>query len=104
MRKLLRLTILTAALLILAAGLLWGDWAPGDPYKMHYPQLPDESGWDVNATKPLVLADDWMCTESGYVKDIHFWGSWLGGVEGVIDSFALSIHADIPADQSPTGH
>ncbi len=73
-------------------------WNPGDPYKMHFPQLPDEAGWDVNATQPLVLADDWMCSETGWVKDLHFWGSWKNGIEGQILTFVLSIHSDIPAD------
>lgn len=80
------------------------DWNPGDPYKMHYPQLPDEAGWDVNATQPLILADDFQCSETGWIKDIHFWGSWLDGVEGEIQYFVLSLHEDIPADQSPTGY
>jgi hypothetical protein len=65
--------------------------------KMHYPQLPDEYGWDVNATYPLVLADDWQCTETGYIKDIHFWGSYLNDLPGEILGFILSIHKDIPA-------
>ena len=35
------------------------DWTAGeDDHKMHYPQLADESGWDVNATFPYFLADD----------------------------------------------
>ncbi len=80
------------------------DWVPGDGHKMHFPQLPDEAGWDVNATQPLILADDWQCSETGWVKDIHFWGSWKHGVEGQIQSFVLSIHEDIPAEQSPTGY
>jgi hypothetical protein len=67
-------------------------------YKMHYPQRPDDAGWDVNATYPVVLADDWMCSETGWVKDIHFWGSWRNGIEGQIQSFILSIHDDIPAN------
>jgi len=71
---------------------------------MHYPQLPDEAGWDVNATQPMVLADDFQCTWTGPIKDIHFWGSWKHGVEGQIVSFFLSLHEDIPADQSPTGY
>jgi len=74
------------------------DWQPGDPHKMHYPQLPDEDGWDVNATQPLVLADDWQCSDSGWVKDIHFWGSWKYGLEGTIVGFWLSIHSNIPED------
>ncbi|MBU0717228.1 MAG: hypothetical protein KJ749_03190, partial [Planctomycetes bacterium] len=79
-------------------------WQPGDPHKMHYPQLPDEDGWDVNATQPLVLADDFRCTQTGFIKDIHFWGSWKDGIEGEIDYFVLSIHEDIPADQNPDGY
>ena len=79
-------------------------WEPGDAHKMHFPQLPDEAGWDVNATQPLVLADDFQCTWTGPIKDIHFWGSWKGGVTGQINMFVLSIHADIPAEQSPTGY
>jgi len=79
-------------------------WQPGDAYKMHFPQLPDEAGWDVNATQPLVLAEDFMCTQTGWVKDVHFWGSWKNGVVGQVTVFFLSLHADIPADQSPTGY
>ncbi len=79
-------------------------WQPGDPHKMHYPQLPDESGWDVNATYPVVLADDWRCSQTGWIKDFHFWGSWRDDIVGYITSFTLMIHADIPAEQSPTGY
>jgi hypothetical protein len=71
-------------------------WNVGDPHKMHYPQLPDETGWDVNATQPLVLADDWECSETGWVKDIHFWGSWRHDDIGQVIAFVLSIHEDIP--------
>ena len=80
------------------------EWNYGDPHKMHFPQLPDELGWDVNATQPVVLADDFLCTETGFIRDFHFWGSWRHGIEGQILMFVLSIHADIPADQSPTGY
>jgi hypothetical protein len=44
-------------------------------HKMHFPQLPDPTGWDVKAG---CLEDDWECSETGYVTDIHFWGSWHG--------------------------
>jgi len=74
------------------------DWKTGDPHKMHFPQLPDEDGWNVNATQPLVLADDWRCSETGWVKDIHFWGSWKHGQTGQIVNFVLSIHDNLPAD------
>jgi hypothetical protein len=75
---------------------------------MHYPQLPDEAGWDVHAMSlpqyAINLADDWRCTKTGWVKDIHFWGSWRGGIPGVVLGYALRIYDDIPAGQSPTGY
>ena len=64
--------IAVLALMFLAAPAT-ADWKPGDPYKMHFPQLPDEDGWDVNFESPKVLADDWLCTQSGPVSDIHWW-------------------------------
>jgi len=96
-RSKLILSLSIAVFLLLAISSARADWAPGDDYKMHFPQMPDVVGWDVNATNPLVLADDWLCTETGWVKDIHFWGSWMHGVPGMINGFILSIHADIPA-------
>jgi len=73
-------------------------WQPGDDHKMHYPQLPDETGWAVNATQPLVLADDFRCMQTGLIKDVHWWGAWMQGIEGEVLSFVLSLRADIPAD------
>lgn len=65
-------------------------------HKMHYPQLPDPQGWDVVASEPIVLADDFMCTKSGRITDIHLWGSWRMDLENPIDGFLLSIHENIP--------
>lgn len=101
LKRFLFCSIVLAWLLPLSA---FADWSVTDGHKMHFPQLPDETGWDVNATQPVVLADDWQCSETGWVKDIHFWGSWKNGIEAQIQSFVLSIHADIPASQSPTGY
>jgi hypothetical protein len=72
------------------------DWNPGDPYKMQFPQLPDPTGWDVNATSPIVLADDWLCTETGPVSDVHLWVS-SEGYDGppFIEGIQLSIHSNV---------
>ncbi len=80
-----------------------GDWDLDDPHKMHHPQLPDPNGWDINFVSPKVLADDWMCTQTGPVKDIHFWMSGRfnadpGDPNNGIISIHASIHLDIPAD------
>jgi len=76
------------------------DWDPGDPYKMHFPQMPDPQGWDVKATFPKVLADDWECTETGPVSDIHFWGSWREDRVSTIMAIDVSIHANNPGPPS----
>ena len=76
---------------------------PIEDSKMHFPQWPDPSGWDVNCTEPNIIADDWTCIESGPVTDIHFWVSWFtgDGTSGLIDSIHISIHANIPAGTLP---
>ena len=86
--------------IFLLVSVAFAHWVPEDGHKMHFPQLPDELGWDVNATQPMILADDFMCTETGFIKDIHFWGSWKNGVEGQIIEFVLSIHEDIPVSDT----
>ena len=99
----MRVLTVVAAICFLAPPVL-ADWNVGDPYKMHFPQLPDLNGWDVNATYPKVLADDWRCTSSGPVRDIHFWGSWQQDLVGTITSFHVSIHADVPAQPGTASH
>jgi len=74
-------------------------------------QWPDltETGIDIDATEPYVLADDYLCDEAGRITEIWVWGSWIddmlpmGGDPYAVD-FTLSFHADIPADQNPDGY
>ena len=73
-----------------------------DPIK--WIQEPDLTslGIDVNAagTDRYILADDFLCTTTGPITDIHIWGSWFadafpwGDPRGM--GFTLSIHEDIP--------
>jgi hypothetical protein len=72
------------------------DWNVGDRHKMHYPQLPDPYGWDVDITTDFVW-DDWRCSGSGAVDDIHFWGSWLNDSVGMFQSIVVEIWSDVPA-------
>jgi len=79
-------------------------------------QVPDLSleGIDVNATwnaqvePPYLLADDFLCTAAGPITNITVWGSWRHDVfpeEGESSvAITLSIHTDIPKEQSPTGY
>ncbi len=104
------------SLWFLTPALVRADWNVGDPFKMHYPQLPDlnPTGLDVLATRNpnftlpdppgpawKVLADDFLCTQTGPITDVHIWGSWLNDEVFTGVQFKLSIHRDIPAP--PTG-
>jgi hypothetical protein len=80
------------------------------PFITKYVQQPDlsETGIDVDTTygqllwPPQLLADDFPCTTTGPITDIHIWGSWYhdslpyGDPRNV--EFVLSIHSNIPAD------
>lgn len=96
---------ITIMFIVCLSGMAQAHWTDGDPYKMHYPQLPDPFGWDIDMTN-FVLADDWRCRESGLVEDIHFWYSVEGdGTTGQFPppqfaSVSVSIHSDVP-DPNP---
>ncbi|MFC1799621.1 T9SS type A sorting domain-containing protein [Candidatus Eisenbacteria bacterium] len=102
-----RILLLVGAVLIVA-GVAFGDWDPSMSAK--WVQMPDETemGIDVFASYNQILADDFECTHTGAITDIHIWGSWLYDELPFDDedavTFTLSIHEDIPADQSPTGY
>ena len=73
------------------------DWSPGDGHKMHYPQLPDPNGWDIDTTTDFIF-DDWQCSGSGPVSDIHFWASSQGDGGGPLARIIVEIWSDVPAD------
>lgn len=67
-----------------------------------YVQGPNiNGGYDVWNT-PYVLADDFVCTNSGPISDIHLWGSWLSNnyLTNTI-TFWLGIYDDVPAIAGP---
>lgn len=115
-KTIISLVVLSVALFLPA--IAQADWNPQDPAK--WVQLPDMTpeGMDVDITLRdpddgqdfpyiRVLADDFQCTQTGPITDIHIWGSWkndivplpvegtsIPGSENVM--FLLGIHADIP--------
>ena len=105
MRKLMLVAVLVSAV----AGTARADWDLGDPCKMHYPQLPNIyepyplGGIDVLCMQPKMLADDFLCTASGAITDVHIWGSWLYDEVGQ-PTFTLQIYNDIPAADNPMGY
>jgi hypothetical protein len=98
-----KLLLVCALTLFVGAPAALGHWNPGDGHKMHFPQMPDPCGWDVAFWNdvmfviPLELADDWRCSETGPVEDIHFWVSWKGGSQpGDIGQVIASIYSNDP--------
>jgi len=54
-------------------------------------------GSDIWDDGPYVLGDDFVCTNTGPITDIHLWGSWL---TNQVDSnsliFTLAIYSNVP--------
>lgn len=110
MKNVLKAIMIVGALAFLAAPAV-ADWVESDGHKMHWPQLPDPNGWDIDVVAPNIVADDWRCSQTGPVKDVHLWFSMERDGDGnplaVVDEIQwvrLSIHKDIPANESPTGY
>ena len=60
------------------------------------PQL--NQGFDVKDSRDgIVLADDFLCTNSGPITDIHVWSSWLNDTPGTITNWWIGIYSDVPA-------
>jgi len=107
-----RSAVLAVALSLVLAVAAHAHWDESMPAK--WVQLPDldSTGMDVNCTfqdpYAYILADDFLCTETSLVDEIHIWGSWWHDVlpdgDPTAVAFSLSIHEDIPADHSPTGY
>jgi hypothetical protein len=89
--------LVVAVVTALLAGYATGDWNLGDPHKMHFPQLPDPNGWDVNIVETQI-GDDWTCGGTGPVDDIHFWVSWFQNAPTEIDVLHVGIWSNVPAD------
>jgi hypothetical protein len=60
------------------------------------------SDLDVNASQNLILADDFLCNQTGPITDIHLWGSWLNDNVDLNASYTLSIWSDVPAKTNGT--
>jgi hypothetical protein len=88
---------------LFVASMLMADWDPTESHGMHYPQMPDPLGYDVDCNDPHILADDFLCTLSGPIREIHIWISQRYLLEPIppppppILNIHLSIHSDIPA-------
>jgi hypothetical protein len=73
-----------------------------DTNVVKYLQPPNLAGLDVLNSGPWVLADDFICTNTGPISDIHIWGSWLNDNHGTITNFWLGIYDDVPVGGNNT--
>src|ERR1041384_3582599 len=64
---------------------------------IEYPDL--VNGMNVYDMAPKILGDDFRCSFTGPITDIHFWGSWLNNLVGVLTNVQISFWSDIPATQ-----
>jgi len=83
-----------------ASGPAQGQVPAGPPPKWVQPPDMTPMGLDVKATEPVILADDFLCTNRGFITNIQVWGSWLGDYlpsgNAAAVAFRLQIYGDIP--------
>ena len=110
--------IAAAGVWLLAGTACLADWPDNNTNVAKWYQFPDRSssGYDVLAGAPppgpagqglpIVLADDFQCTRSGPITDIHIWGSWLGPEASTAVPpipITLGIWTDVPGVTNATG-
>ncbi|UCE74823.1 MAG: hypothetical protein JSV56_03735 [Methanomassiliicoccales archaeon] len=98
--------ILMVASSIVLAGTTAAHWdeEQGDTHKMHWAQTPDTSdtGVGVHLASWYKLGDDFKCTQTGYINDIHLWGAFKNDNPGPYGlDFRLHIYSDKPAVIDP---
>jgi hypothetical protein len=87
--------VFSVAVVFCASCIAFADWDPGDPNKMHFPQMPDPQGWDICLHEQMI-ADDFQCTETGPITDIHFWVSWMANeAEWPSTTFTVQIWSSV---------
>ena len=84
-------------------GVIMGDDCDStDCLSIKWFQAPDltPNGMDIALGWPQdplrILADDFLCSQTGYVTDVHLWGSWKFDEVGEITRIELSFHSDDP--------
>jgi len=84
---------------------IWGGWSLrlGQPTEVtKWEQLPNmtDYGMDVRCDRRdgtnRVLADDFLCEQTGPITKVRLWGSWKNDSKGQIKTIHLSIHSDDP--------
>jgi len=70
-----------------------------------YVQWPNlNGGLDVWDSGPWVLGDDFVCTNTGPITDLHLWGSWINDRVDPNTTFWLGLYEDVPAGPLGPSH
>ncbi len=84
------------------------DWQVGRMHKMHWPQQPDFTSTGTGVSLSAVtLADDFLCTATGPIRNIHIWTSFRcdempkEGPDGL--TLELSLYSDVLAEDARSG-
>lgn len=83
---------------------------PGNITKFIQNPDPTVNGMDVLAGPTNVngfatmLADDFICTQTGPISDIHIWGSWLNDLVDKRPTFWIGIWSDVPRSNNVPSH
>ena len=103
--------LFSVLLAVVCSSLVFAQNQNDKSYYYKVTQMPDmtQAGYDILATEPVILADDWKCPDGNPISDIHWWGSYIGWQEDMRDPnlnliqhpdvFKLSQHLDIPVGQ-----
>ena len=98
--------------MFLAAMTARADWPNTNATKYYQPPDLTPASYNVLAAQPpagsgaglpLILADDFPCTLTGPITDIHIWASWLGdaATANVPDMpITLGFWSDVPASNN----
>ncbi len=81
------------AVMFVCFGTVHAHWVPEDGHKMHFPQTPGDFSWDI-CMNDIALADDFQCSETGAITDIHFWISWKDNIVSEAIRWNVWIYSD----------
>ena len=88
----------------LAFALTTGPLVTNPPPANKWAQYPDQNGYDVNATFPNIVADDFPCTAAGTITNIQLWASYKADASPINNAgFGLAIWTDVPAGNATIG-
>jgi hypothetical protein len=101
MKRVLTLLLVCALALLLAPAAL-ADW----PHDVKWDQLDPCSLWIwqsyINDSESFVVADDFLCDETGWITDIEFNG-YCSDIEA-LSSFRITFWRDVPATPDEASH